>query len=335
MTITRSAAELLARASSRERVRPADARSGAVFERVVVGSDCYFVKHLGFASDWVMRVTGDDVCRQYLIWQAGIMDRFPDCIDHAVAAMDLAGAGGDAVLTIVMREVGGLLVPPGDAVVPAGQHIGFISHMAALSSAFWGWDDRIGLTTMAQRIRLFAPDTIAAELTAAEVPAAIAAAAAGWRALPGRSPMLARLARLVHDRPEVITGPLARTPRTFVHGDWKMGNLGTHPDGRTILLDWTLPGAGPACWDLCWYLALNRARLPEPKEAVIARFQAELETLGISTGGWWQPQLDLCMIGIMAAFGWEKALGDAGELKWWEDAVARAAARRGIAVGPA
>jgi len=37
MTISGSAAELLARASSRERVMPADARSGAVFERIVVG----------------------------------------------------------------------------------------------------------------------------------------------------------------------------------------------------------------------------------------------------------------------------------------------------------
>ena len=57
-----------------------------------------------------------------------------------------------------------------------------------------------------------------------------------------------------------------------------MGNLGTHPDGRTILLDWALPGSGPACWDLCWYLALNQARLPEPKEAAIGRFRAALET---------------------------------------------------------
>jgi hypothetical protein len=47
-----------------------------------------------------------------------------------------------------------------------------------------------------------------------------------------------------------------------VAADWKMGNLGTHPDGRTILLDWAFPGAGPARWDLCRYLALNRARLP-------------------------------------------------------------------------
>ena len=108
--------------------------------------------------------------------------------------------------------------------------------------------------------------------------------------------------------------------------------LGRHPDGRTILLDWTLPGTGPACWDLCWYLALNRARLPEPKEAVIARYRAELENHGIATNGWWQEQLDLCLIGTMATFGWEKALGDATELSWWEATVTGAAARQHIPI---
>jgi hypothetical protein len=58
------------------------------------------------------------------------------------------------------------------------------------------------------------------------------------------------------------------------------------------LLDWTLPGAGPACWDLYWYLALNRARLPEPKEAAISRFRAALEDHRIATASWWQEQLD-------------------------------------------
>ena len=37
----------------------------------------------------------------------------------------------------------------------------------------------------------------------------------------------------------------------------------------------------------------------------------------------------------MATFGWEKALGDADELDWWESRVAEAAARRGIAAGQA
>ena len=216
--------------------------------------------------------------------------------------------------------------------VPAGQHARFIAHMAALHGAFWGFGDQIGLTTLAQRIRLFAPDTIAAELAAAEVPAVAAAAAAGWAALPARSPLLWQLARLVHDRPEVITEPLSRTPRTFLPGDWKLGNLGSHPDGRTILLDWAFPGAGPACWELCWYLALNRARLPEPKDAVTGRYRAALEDRGIGTGSWWQRQLDLCMIGVMAAFGWEKALGDAAELSWREAQIAGAAARQRIPI---
>jgi len=336
MTLVSSAGavrELLTRASSRQRVQPSDARAGAAYERVTVDGDAYFLKRLSPASDWIMRVTGDHVHRPYLVWRAGIMDGVPGCIDHAVVAMDVAGTGDSAVLTVLMRDVGEDLVPPGDMVVPASQHGSFITHMAALCARFWGWQDGLGLTTMAQRLRFFGPGNIAAELASPQVPPPVAAADAGWQALPARSPLLSAMAQLVHDRPELITGPLTETPRTFLHGDWKMGNLGTHPDGRTILLDWAYPGSGPACWDLCWYLALNRARLPEPKEAVITRFRAALEQHGVTTAGWWQRQLDLCLIGMMATFGWEKALGGEDELAWWEDQVAAAAARQDIPAG--
>ena len=324
-------ADVLARATRRESVRPDDARAGAEYQRVVADGQAYFLKRLSPATDWIMRVTGDHVHRPYLVWRAGIMGKAPSSIDHAVVAMEVAGTGDDATLSVLMRDVGAGLVPPGDARVPLAQHAGFVTHMAELAAAFWGWQDDIGLTTMAQRLRFFAPDNIAAELTAPEVPGPIAAAAEGWRLLPGLSAPLWDIASLAHRRPELITGPLGRTPPTFLQGDWKMGNLGSHPDGRTILLDWAYPGSGPACWDLCWYLALNRARLPEPKEAAIDRFRAALEAHGVTTGSWWDQQLDLCMIAIMATFGWEKALGDPAELGWWEDRVRRAAARCGIA----
>jgi hypothetical protein len=153
-----------------------------------VGSQSFFVKRLSASSDWIMRVAGDHVHRPYLAWQSGILDQAPGCVDHTVVAMDLAGAGDDAVLTIVMRDVGGSLVPPGDTFVPMSQHARFIAHMASLARTFWGWQDHIGLTTMAQRLRFFAPDNIAAELGAAEVPGPLAAAAAGWPALAARSP---------------------------------------------------------------------------------------------------------------------------------------------------
>jgi hypothetical protein len=154
-----SAEELLARASSRVELHPGDARAGATYERVEVDGDTYFVKRLSPASDWIMRVTGDHVHRPYVIWQAGIMDRTPACIDHTVVAMSVAGQGDDAVLTMVMRDVGAYLVPEGDSVVPEAQHDGFIDHLAELSAAFWGWQDTLGLTTMNQRVRFSLPTT--------------------------------------------------------------------------------------------------------------------------------------------------------------------------------
>ena len=320
--------ELLARASAREEILPSDGKSGSAFERVTIDGQRYFLKQLSPASDWIMRVTGDHVHRPYLVWQAGIMGQAPACIDHAVVAMEISGHGDDAVLSMLMRDIGAYLVPEGDTAVPLAQHQGFVEHLAELSACFWGWHDSVGgLATMAQRVRFFAPDNIAAELTVDPVPGPIAAAEAGWRSLTERSPLLATVATALHARPELVTDPLAGTPVTFLHGDWKMGNLGTHPDGRTILLDWAYPGSGPACWDLCWYLALNRARLPESKEAAMARFRDALEANGVQTAGWWDAQLDLCIVAIMAAFGWEKALGDDVELAWWERRVTEAIRR--------
>ena len=70
-------AEVLARATRRESVRPDDARAGAEYQRVVADGQAYFLKRLSPATDWIMRVTGDHVHRPYLVWQAGIMGKCP------------------------------------------------------------------------------------------------------------------------------------------------------------------------------------------------------------------------------------------------------------------
>ena len=98
--------DFLARASARQSVHPGDGKGGAVFESVTVDGTAYFVKRLSRSADWVMRASGDQVHRPYLVWQAGIMDRAPGCIDHTVVAMGLEGTGDDAVITVLMRDVG-------------------------------------------------------------------------------------------------------------------------------------------------------------------------------------------------------------------------------------
>lgn len=328
--IARSAGELIAGASRRVAVNPGDARSGSTFEEVEIGGDRYFLKQVGWHTDWIMRVTGDRDVRTFRIWEAGLMDRAPACIDHAVVGMAVEGDGDDAVLAVLMRDVGPWLVPEGDTVIPVNQHRSFVDHLAELSSTFWNWRDDLGLCSMAERLRFFAPDNIATELERPDVSPTLLAARDGWQALAERSPELFRLAASIHVEPGPLTRAMAETPATFLQGDWKMGNLGSYPDGRTILIDWAYPGSGPACWDLAWYLALNRARLPESKEATMAAFRAALEQRGIATDEWFDRQLALCLCGMMATFGWEKALGSEDELRWWEAAALAGAERAGL-----
>lgn len=329
MTVKRSVEDLLSQATQRAVVHPADARAWAEYEKFVADGQRYFLKRLSPATDWLMRAIGDHDHRTYRVWRAGMMDREHVCVDSTVETMELNGSGDDAVLTIVMRDVGDHLVPPTEDIVPLEQHAAFIDHMAQLCCSLVGWQDNLGLTTMTQRLRLLSPENIAPELEGPVVPGPVAAAADGWSRLAQRAPSLERIARFIHSDPDWLIERLLQTPSSFLHGDWKLGNLGRHPDGEVILLDWTFPGAGPPIWDLCWYLALNRARMPESKEAAMARYRRALEQHGLNASAWWDEQLDLCLIGVMATFGWEKALGDDAELAWWDAVVGEAASRVG------
>jgi thiamine kinase-like enzyme len=106
-----------------------------------------------------------------------------------------------------------------------------------------------------------------------------------------------------------------------------MGNLGSRPTGETVVLDWAYPGEAPPAWELAWYLALNRSRIPESKSDTIARYRQALEGAGVSADTWWDRQLDLCLLAMAATMGWEKAVGDTDELAWWSERAQEAAAR--------
>jgi hypothetical protein len=74
------------------------------------------------------------------------------------------------------------------------------------------------------------------------------------------------------------------------------------------------------------HVVLNRRRLPVSKEAKIDAYRAGLEAAGVDTAGWFERQLALSIIAVMATFLWGKALGDADELVWWFAHVAKAQA---------
>ena len=318
-TVYPTVAAMLAEATDRVEVRSSDGKSGSTFERLRIGGERYFLKSLSHDEDWIMRITGDVDHRPLLAWRAGLYHQTPDCIDHTLVAMTVEGSGTSARLSMLMHDIGDHLIPEGDDVVALDVHESFIDHMAAMHAHFWGWTDTVGLTPLAHRFRFFAPDNIAAELTRPDVSPVLPVADEGWRLLPDRAPKLAAIATTIHADPQPLARALAATPSTFVAGDWKMGNLGRHPDGRTILLDWAYPGEAPGAWDLAWYLALNRARLPQSKEATIAAYREALERRDVATTEWFDRQIALSLLGMSACFGWEKAHGDDDELLWWQD----------------
>ena len=322
-----SVEELLAGATGRERFVTEDSKSGVPFERCIIGGAPHVVKYLHVDDDWISRAYGDLRGRPLAVWRSGLLDALPPCIDHAVvgAATGLGRHGWGAAL--LMRDVSAHLVPPGDAPLPFEQHRRFLDHMAALAAHFWGFTDTIGLTPIRNRWLCFGPGMLAAEAERGWPDAVPPIVAQGWDRFRAQAPksLATVVADLVQDLAAPLVDALSATPFTFLHGDWKCGNLGTTPDGRTILLDWAGPGAGPACQDLGWYLAINRARLPEPKEEAIAAFRASLEAAGVATDHWWDRQLSLCLLAVTVQFGWEKALGEGAdgeaELGWWTDAA--------------
>lgn len=315
-----SVEELIEGATSRAPLGGSDGKSGSVLERVVIDGEALVLKRLDLDGDWTMRGFGDLGCRPVRLWTTGLLDAVPASLDHAVvgAATGLGRNGWGGAL--LLRDVTSSLIPEGDEPITLEQHRQLLDHLAELAARFWGWRDDLDLVPPGNRYTFLGTGWMAGEEQLGWPDAVPRIARDGWERFAERAPE--RVRRAVDDlRRDVqpLVSTLAATPTTFLHGDWKLGNLGVHPDGRTVLLDWSYPGEGPVLHDLAWYLALNRARLPESKEASIEALRSSLEGHGVDTGGWWERQLDLCLLGGLVEFGWEKALGDEAELRWWCD----------------
>ena len=310
--VTSSFAELLDGASG---VEPVDGpgKSGARLDRLTIGGQPHIVKYLDPRVDWTLRAAGVDAALE--VWRRGILDRLPDSINQPIVAV----AREDEVTALLMRDMGPWMVPVTDDAITLDQHLRFLDHMAAMHASFWESDLDIDVVSTRARLLELSPHTAAREETLGHAQPLTALIARGWPLLAQVAPRAAALVTPLAQDPAPILRALTGTPLTFVHGNWKLDNLGTDADGRTILIDWELPGRGPALSDLTWYLSINCRRLPHSKEDAIDAYRESLELHGVSTDVWWSRQLRLCLLGTLVQFGWEKAFsGYDDELAWWE-----------------
>lgn len=323
--VAASIEELVGGAAERQPVKTSDSLSGSTFEWVDVRGERCLIKHLCVDDDWILRATGDLGIRQVELWRRGLFDRLPECLDSALLGVAAwRREDGRACAALLMRDVGGFLVPPGSDLIPLVSHRQFLDHMAMLHASMSD-EDVDEIFPLSHHYIFLGPAMVAVEAQRGTggVPAEVAA---GWSRFAAVAPHAARLVAALLEDPSPLVEALSQTPQTLVQGDWKLGNLGTRPDGRTILLDWDRCGRGPAALDLAWYLAVNCDRLPESKEDAIDFYRERLQDHGVDTGSWWAPQLSLALLGSLLQLGWAKTSGDDAEIAWWE--------ARALAAGP-
>jgi hypothetical protein len=296
-----------------------DGLSNVPMERVTIGGERLVVKWLAKETDWIMRLSDDDTNRAVVLWETGLYDEIDAFVDHAVvgACRDEATGRG----AVLMRDLGEHFVPEGATPFTLEQHETFVRAMAGLHAGFWGWRDELGLCPDATRLSFFSDARIDREAAQrGELVGVPAYVRPGWDAVARLVPRTTEVVRALVDDPAPWVAALGETPRTFIHTDWKGGNLGVLPSGRTVLVDWAFPGEGAGCSDLAWYLAVNCDRLPASKESTIALYRGTLEDLGVLTTGWFERQLELALLGSFGMLGWSKS-EDPVELSWWVERV--------------
>jgi Phosphotransferase enzyme family len=327
--VSASVTELIAGATARVSLTEGAGKSGARIERLVIGGESYVLKHLDLAQDWTMRASGCLHGAPLLAWERGLLARLPACFNQPIVGVALYGGDGSVPsggCALLMRDVSPWLVPVTDEPISLDQHLRFLRHMAALHAAFWACGSECEVVPVMHRYLELSPWLTHAEAAVGSAHLVPRLVGEGWPRLAEVAPAAAAVVTPLARDPGPLVEALEGTPQTFVHSNWKLDNLGTDADGRTVVLDWEQPGRGAPLSDLAWYLAINCRRLPQGKDDAIAAYRRALEEHGISTAAWWDRQLALCLLGALVQFGWEKALGGYDEeLAWWETQAVRAA----------
>jgi aminoglycoside phosphotransferase (APT) family kinase protein len=130
----------------------------------------------------------------------------------------------------------------------------------------------------------------------------------------------------LRDDPDLLARELAKGPKTFIHGDLRLHNLGL--DGsRIVLFDWEVAGIGTPAAEVSWYLIISASRIGASREQVIDDYRA------IAGDTFDERMWDVACLFALVALGWNKAIDivDGGDdalraqeradLDWWVNRV--------------
>jgi hypothetical protein len=324
-----------------------DGVSGVPIERVVAigerGRHHFILKRFALRNDWIARATRDHQAREAQLCLAGLAERLPPEVEWPALAVahDPATEGWALLLSDVTAEPAAALIAPGDEPVATVEVETYLEHLAALHRTFVGeatFAADLPLCDPVDWLTLLGPATIARERGVANPVTPLLEP--GWDAFSRQAPaaMRERVMTLLRD-PSPLLRAFGDAPKTLLHGDYKFGNLGRRRGAagpRTIALDWSQTLWAWPTLEIGWFLAVNSARLPLPKERCTEVYR---EAAGIEAGPTWDRLIDLGLLGGgLLRLAWAKALGaesdnpavtarERAEVEWRCEAAERALRR--------
>src|SRR6266404_285671 len=194
-----------------------------------------------------MRASGCLRGAPLLAWERGLLARLPACLNQPIVGVALSGGDGSVPsggCALLMRDVSRWLVPVTDEPISLDQHLRFLRHMAALHAAFWACGSECEVVPVMHRYLELSPWLAQAEAAVGSAHLVPRLVGEGWPRLAEVAPAAAAVVTPLARDPGPLVEALEGTPQTFVHSNWKLDNLGTDADGRTVVLDWEQPGRG-------------------------------------------------------------------------------------------
>ncbi|MHA6830902.1 phosphotransferase family protein [Ralstonia pseudosolanacearum] len=271
----------------------------------------HVVKVTSAETDWIMRATSDQRCREAILANAGFA--------QDIRSPAIGSARDGATFSILMHDVSQYLLSNGP--LTTEQLKTLLLGIARLHALTPPSECDVPWCSIEDRLTLFMPDP--ERLAQFRIGQDILK---GWDIFFDYVPKnIADLVRALFDDIGPLKRALDQLPNSLLHGDLKLDNIGILPDGTLSLIDWSMPMVAPAAVELGWFLAMNSRTLPVSLDEAIAVYTS-FANLDSRLHERHRSLTILCGLLIR---GWRKALdaesGEPSELRWWCERAAAAA----------
>jgi hypothetical protein len=270
------------------------------------------IKHVT-PNDWMVVVAGG-VSYLSRLWESGAFARMPASIDHTMLAVEPSDGG----FVVVMRDASDQVLSEG-RVLSRDENRRVLQSMDEMYAEFWG-TVQVGCS-VTEHVSVFSPkvldklghlDTPIPELMQR-----------GWSLFGDVAHTdVTDVMQGLTDDPSGLIGQVERRPRTLIHGDLRLHNMGLTAD-RVVLLDWELVGTAPPAMEFGWYLIISASRIDATREQIIDDYRE------ISGDRFDPVGFELGMICALLFLGWNKAIDvldnpdpairaqERADLDWW------------------